>query len=93
MKLRGLAANNPERHQYQLWIFDGGRSQYPVDGGVFDVIAEDGESIVPVDAKLAVRQPAAFAITVEQPGGVVVSEQNRVAAIGKVARGKPDKDA
>lgn len=84
MKLRGLVANDPEREQYQLWIFDGGRAQHPVDGGVFDVIAEDGESIVPVDAKLAVHQPAAFAITVERPGGVVVSEQGRVAAIGKV---------
>ena len=30
-------------------------------------------SVIPVDAKLGLVRPAAFAITAEQPGGVVVS--------------------
>ena len=85
MKLAGLAANNPESEQYQLWIVDAERGQYPVDGGVFDVPEPTGENTVPFTAKLAVYKPAAFAITVERPGGVVVSSQNRVAAIGTVA--------
>ena len=45
-------------------------------GGVFDVgdhLAEDGKAYVPIDAKLRVDQPAAFALTLEKPGGVVKS--------------------
>ncbi|MBR9812743.1 anti-sigma factor [bacterium] len=91
MRLAGLAANNPETEQYQLWIIDAERGEYPVDGGVFDVPEPAGENTVPFEAKLAVYQPAAFAITVEQPGGVVVSSQDRVAAIGKVAAPKQTK--
>lgn len=74
MRLKDLAANDPSRAQYQLWIVDPARSKEPVDGGVFDIApGAAGEVIVPIDAKLAVRQPAAFAITREKPGGVVVS--------------------
>jgi hypothetical protein len=39
---------------------------------VFDV-ASSGEVIVPFESRLSVRGPAAFAITAEKPGGVVVS--------------------
>ncbi len=77
MTLRGLAINQPTDAQYQLWIIDETRPGPPVDGGVFDVSAE-GELAVPIDAKLLVGQPKAFAITVERPGGVVVSDQTRV---------------
>ncbi len=90
MRISGLAVNDPSLDQYQLWIFDATRpsgdlpqfgegllSQRPVDGGVFDVHA-DGEVIIEIDAKLVVEQAAAFAITVEPPGGVVVSDRSRV---------------
>ena len=73
MRLSGLPVNDPNSEQYQLWIVDPSRDTAPIDGGVFD-INSSGEVIVPIDAKLKVNQPAAFAITVEQPGGVVVSE-------------------
>ena len=64
--------------QYQLWIFDKGRDvRYPVDGGVFDVSAA-GEVVIPITAKLAIGQPTLFAVTVETPGGVVVSERKRI---------------
>ncbi|MEM6484825.1 MAG: anti-sigma factor [Pseudomonadota bacterium] len=73
LRLSGMPTNDPAATQYQLWIVDPARDEEPVDGGVFD-IAVDGEIIVPIDAKLLVSSPAAFAITREQPGGVVVSE-------------------
>jgi len=73
MRLSGLPANNPAESQYQLWIVDPDRSAEPVDGGVFDIPAGGGDVIVPVTAKLQVDDPAAFAITLEKPGGVVVS--------------------
>lgn len=83
MELEGLPVNNPEVSQYQLWIVDPARdADAPVDGGVFD-IAESGKNIIPIDAKLKVKKPVAFVITLEQPGGVVKSRQEIVVGIGK----------
>jgi anti-sigma-K factor RskA len=81
MRIKGLAKNNPTREQYQLWIIDETQKQ-PIDGGVFDVNA-DGEVVIPIDPKLKVVKPAAFAVTVEKPGGVVVSAQDKVVLLGK----------
>jgi hypothetical protein len=81
----GLAANDPAVHQYQIWIFDAGRDKrYPVDGGVFDVPANAAEIVIPIRATLMVRKPAAFAVTVEKPGGVVVSGREHVVALGAI---------
>jgi hypothetical protein len=78
MRFEGLAPNDPTQAQYQLWIFDKDRDQaFPVDGGVFDV-ASTGEVIVPIAAKLHVDDPTLFAVTVERPGGVVVSKRERI---------------
>lgn len=90
LRISGLAINDPSLEQYQLWIFDATRptgdllqfgegllTQRPIDGGVFDVDSQS-EIIIEIDAKLVVQQAAAFAITVEQPGGVVVSDRSRV---------------
>lgn len=74
MRLRDLPENDPAQFQYQLWIVDPGRDARPVDGGVFDVPSGQGEFIAAIDAKLEVANPAVFAITREQPGGVVVSQ-------------------
>lgn len=74
LRLAGMPANDPARSQYQLWIVDPERDEQPVDGGVFDIPAGTGEVIVPIRAKLGVIDPQAFAITREQPGGVVVSD-------------------
>lgn len=73
LRLVGLPRNEPAVAQYQLWIIDPSRDEQPVDGGVFDVTVA-GEVIVPIDAKLAIVAPKAFALTLEQPGGVVVSD-------------------
>jgi Anti-sigma-K factor rskA len=79
----GLAANDPAVRQYQLWIFDAGRDKrFPVDGGVFDVPAGMSDVVIPIRATLMVRKPAAFAVTVEKPGGAVVSGREHVVALG-----------
>ena len=78
MRFRGLPVNDPSVEQYQLWVFDAERDdRYPVDGGVFD-IGKEGESVVPIDLKLPVFEAAMFAITIEEPGGVVVSDRSRL---------------
>ena len=47
-----------------------------VDGGVFDI--GPGEVIVPIRAALPVTTPKLFAVTIEKPGGVVVSSRQRI---------------
>jgi hypothetical protein len=60
---------------------------YPVDGGVFDIPTGQGEVIIPIDAKIAVSSPMMFAVTMEKPGGVVVSAREHIVALAKVAAG------
>lgn len=99
LRLKGLAANDPAKFQYQLWIFDKGRiepqhnndvlKQNPVDGGVFDVSEAQkdpatGDYIVPIHAALKVFDAAAFAITSERPGGVVVTTRETIQALAPV---------
>ncbi|TVQ32376.1 MAG: anti-sigma factor [Phycisphaeraceae bacterium] len=85
MVFRDLPPLDPNQNDYQLWIFDPTRDEHPVDGGVFNVRPDEtGEVRVPIRAKLPVRSPTLFAITVEQPGGVVVSKQDRVPLVAPV---------
>jgi anti-sigma-K factor RskA len=79
IRLVGAPVNDPKVQQYQLWIFDEAQ-EHPVDGGVFDVTAS-GEVLIPIDAKLRVAKPTLFAITLEKPGGVVVSDRQRIAIV------------
>jgi hypothetical protein len=89
MRFRGLPMNNPQEMQYQLWIFDATRGdKFPVDGGVFNIPANsNGEVIVPILAKLPVRDPALFAVTAEKPGGVVVSDRERILVLAEAKSG------
>jgi anti-sigma-K factor RskA len=81
MRFVGLPPNDPTKTQYQLWIFDRRRDQaFPVDGGVFDATST-GEVIIPITAKLHVDDATLFAVTVERPGGVVVSKREHIAVI------------
>jgi anti-sigma-K factor RskA len=83
IRVTGLPKNDPNRESYQLWIFDETQDpKTPIDGGVFD-ITTDGEAVIPIDSRLKARNPQAFAITIEKSGGVVVSKQERVAALAK----------
>lgn len=85
LRLHGLAVNDPAREQYQLWIFDATRDErHPVDGGVFDVDRATGDVIVPIHAAVRVSEPTLFAVTVERPGGVVVSSRERLPLMAKV---------
>lgn len=84
VRLRGLSVNDKSKEQYQLWIVASNQdAKTPVDGGVFDV-NDAGEVIIPINAKVKVEKPAAFAITAEKPGGVVVSKGEKVMALGKL---------
>lgn len=88
MRFKGLAKNDKNAFQYQLWIFDKDRDdKYPVDGGVFDVDSETGDVVVPIIAKLKVNEPVLFAVTVEKPGGVVVSKRERIVVTAKPSAG------
>lgn len=85
MVFSGLPANSPTQEQYQLWIFDPTQSdKTPIDGGVFDIPqAADGRVIVPIDPKLHPEGPTLFAITIEKPGGVVVSDRSRLVLLAQ----------
>lgn len=83
MRFAGLQVNDPNAVVYQLWIFDAQQDErYPIDGGVFD-ITSTGEVIVPITAKIKVVKPTLFAITMEKPGGVVVSKRDRLVLVAK----------
>jgi anti-sigma-K factor RskA len=84
MRFVGMPANDPNEVVYQLWIFAANQDEkYPIDGGVFN-ITSNGEIIVPINAKLQVSKPGLFAITIEKPGGVVVSKRDKLALLAKV---------
>lgn len=84
MTLKGLPANDPNKETYQLWIFDETQDpETPIDGGVFDV-NENGEVVIPIDAKLKAKNPSLFAVTIEKPGGVVRSKREKIAAAAKI---------
>lgn len=84
MRFRGMPVNDPAIEQYQLWIFDAEQDErYPVDGGVFDIPSGD-EAVVEIAAKLEIIRPTLFAITIEKPGGVVVSSRERLPLLAQV---------
>lgn len=85
LSLEGMPVNDPTERQYQLWIVDPERDEAPVDGGVFDVVADAGTVRIPIDAKLQIDAPEAFVITLEKPGGVVKSNQKVVVALAKTS--------
>lgn len=76
MKLTGVPVNDPDYEQYQLWIVDATRTDETtprIDGGVFNVDST-GEVIIPCRSKIVANEPIVFALTIEKPGGVVVSQ-------------------
>lgn len=85
MRFVDLQPNVTGERQYQLWIIDGDRpTEPPVDGGVFDVTS-GGEVVVPIDPKLSIGRATVFAVTVEKPGGVVVSDKGAAGTFVTVA--------
>lgn len=84
MAFKGLALNDPSREQYQLWIIDERGLEQRISGGVFNAVPETGEMVVEIDPAVRVRQAQAFAITIERPGGVWVSDMNRRVVIASL---------
>lgn len=77
MTFKNLPVNDPTKEQYQLWIVDAARGLgQRVDGGVFDV-STPGECVIAINGKLRVTQAIGFAVTIEKPEGVVVSDMSR----------------
>ena len=84
MRIAGLEANDPGVNQYQLWVFDEERDErFPVDGGVFDIPAGQDEVLVPIRVAVPVTKATLFAVTVERPGGVVVSDRERIVLVAQ----------
>jgi anti-sigma-K factor RskA len=83
VRVSGLPKNDAAKETYQLWIFEENQGdKTPIDGGTFN-INSDGEVIIPINAHLKAKNPGMFAVTVEKPGGVVVSERGKIAALAK----------
>ena len=77
MRFKDLPVNDPSQEQYQLWIFESGDQAHPIDGGVFNITKSD--EYIPIHAKIGVgNEPVLFAVTIEKPGGVVVSDRSRL---------------
>ena len=74
----------PEDKTYQLWIRDRRRGGDLVDGGVFQIESASEETLVTIDPALAVGDPDAFVVTVEDREGAVVSKQEHVVAIASL---------
>ena len=90
LRLAGMPVNDAQTMQYQLWIVDPDRDKNPIDGGVFDIPVGQREVLIPINAKLAVVEPKAFAITAEQPGGVVVSAGPLLVVAPATTEPRPD---
>ena len=74
----------PEDRAYQLWIRDRGRGGDLVDGGLFRIESASEETLVTIYPALAIGDPDAFVVTVEDRAGAVVSKQEHVVAIASL---------
>ena len=83
VRFRNLPVNDRSKETYQIWIFDETQKN-PVSAGVFDA-NENGEIIIPMNAAIKVTKPTMVGITVEKPGGVMVSSSEKVMAVAKFA--------
>lgn len=76
LRFVGLDVNDPDIEQYQVWVIDDRGMEQKVSGGVFNATAQ-GEVIVPIDPALDIGRVALFAVTVEEPGGIMVPDLRR----------------
>lgn len=95
LRFSRAARNDASKEQYQLWIYDKARADWeklPIDGGVFDlgeasVDPATGDMLVKITPKLRVLEPAKFALSLEKPGGVVVTNGERLIGWAIPAKG------
>lgn len=83
LRFVGLKPNDPAREQYQLWIIDERGLSQRISGAIFNA-AESGETIVKIEPRIRVRSAAAFAVTIEEPGGTWVSDMTRRVTLAAV---------
>lgn len=76
LRFEGLAVNDPQREQYQVWIIDERGMEQKVSGGIFNA-SRDGEIVVPIEPGIDVGRVALFAVTVEDAGGTWVPDLRR----------------
>jgi len=82
----GLAVNDPERFQYQVWIFDKKVNQkYPVSGGVFNVV-DKRQSVIVLLPQLRISKAVQFMVTQERPGGVDASSRDNIVTTATIAK-------
>lgn len=84
LRLVGLKPNDPGVEQYQLWIVDSRGMNQRISGALFDANPDPttGEVIVKIDPRIETQDAVAFALTIEKPGGVWVSDMTRRVVIG-----------
>ncbi len=86
LRFEGLAVNDPEIEQYQVWVIDERGMEQKVSGGVFNATA-DGEIFVPIEPGIDVGRVAVFAVTVEDPGGTWVPDLSRRVVVAPTGEG------
>lgn len=84
MRFSGLPVNDPRKEQYQLWIVDERGMDQRISGGIFNAAA--GELVVPITPSIRTRRAAAFALTIEEPGGTWVSTMKRRVVIAAIKK-------
>lgn len=75
MRFANLPVLDATKEKYQLWIIDSRGMEQRISGGVFNGAA--GECYVVIEPGIEVDRAAAFAITIERPDGVWVSDMKR----------------
>lgn len=80
LRLKGVPVNDCE-HQYQVWIIDDRGMDERISGGVFD--CKSANCVVEIHPAIPVHHAKAFAITIEGPGGTMVSKMTHKLAIAK----------
>ena len=81
LEIDGLAENNANNEQYQLWVIDKVRGiEDRPNAGVFDIVST-GKSLFTFRSELEVFDAQGFAVTVEKPGGVSKSDLSQVALL------------
>lgn len=83
LRMANLPKNDPTKERYQLWIIDERGLATRISGGIFDGCgnADGSDCIVAIDPAIPIGHAAAFAITIEKPSGVWVSDMTRRVAI------------
>lgn len=84
MRFENLPKNDPNKEQYQLWIIDKRGLSQRVSGGVFNVSDAKGQAVVKIEPSIKIQGAAAFAVTIEPPGGNAVSDMTRRVCIAAV---------